>query len=89
MIHEYFDLHVAGLMVACVRETYGKSLPSYMKSEKEKSLRSCQPNLSGTQIYLGRKFQDQSFFYHVWEAGKNRSISISILGLLKEMSLQL
>lgn len=55
MIHEYFDLHVAGLMVACVRETYGKSLPSYMKSEKEKSLRSCQPNLSGTQI-PGSKF---------------------------------
>lgn len=44
MFHEYFDLHVAGLMIACMRETYGKPLSSYMKSEKL-SLRSSQPNL--------------------------------------------
>lgn len=44
MFHEYFDLHVAGLIIACMRETYGKALSSYMKSEKL-SLRSSQPNL--------------------------------------------
>lgn len=49
LIHEYFDLHVADLMVACMRETYRKPLSNYMKSEKERSLRSSQPNLSGTQ----------------------------------------
>lgn len=41
--------YIPDLMVACMRETYGKPLSSYMKSEKELSLRSSQPNLSGTQ----------------------------------------
>nr|XP_034314958.1 uncharacterized protein LOC109618740 isoform X1 [Crassostrea gigas] len=41
--------YIPDLIVACMRETYGKPLSNYMKSEKELSLRSSQPNLSGTQ----------------------------------------
>ncbi|XP_078326439.1 uncharacterized protein LOC111104544 [Crassostrea virginica] len=40
--------YIPELMSACMRETYGKPLNFYVKSCKERSLQSSQPNLSGT-----------------------------------------